>query len=56
MKTGAAVGQEPADRRLGTERREQLYVILADVEQHSLYALFGHGLSVGHAQPEAVAI
>ncbi len=42
----AALGEEPADRRVVRERAQQLDVVLADVEQHRLDALLGHGLAV----------
>ena len=47
MQAGAALGEElarPACRR--ASGREQLDVVLADVEQHGLDALLGHGLAV----------
>ena len=32
--------------RIGAGRREQLDVVLADIEQHGLDALLGHNLAV----------
>ena len=42
----AALGEELADRRVVVERREQLDVVLADVEQRRLDALRRHRLAV----------
>ena len=50
------LGQEPAHGRVGRERREQLDVVLADVQQHRLHALLLDDLAVGDAELEAVAV
>ena len=52
----ALLGQEPADRRVGPERREQLDMVLADVEQDGLDALLGDDLAVRDVQAEAVPV
>ena len=46
MEPGAASIDEPADRRLGPERPEELDVAVADVEQRRLDSLLAHGLAV----------
>src|SRR5215210_4321327 len=46
MDAGAALGQEPADGRVRAQRRQQLHVVLADVQQDGLDALLGHRLAV----------
>ena len=43
---GPALREEPADRRVVRERAQQLDMALADVEQHRLDALLGHGLAM----------
>jgi hypothetical protein len=43
---GALLGQELADGRVRAEGREELDVVLADVEEHRLDALLGHVLAV----------
>ena len=42
----AALGEELADGSVGPERRQQLDVVLADVEQRRLDALLRHHLAV----------
>ena len=49
----ALLGEELAHGRVRAERREQLDVVLADVEQHRLDALLGDDLAVGELEPEA---
>ena len=56
VQPGALSGEEPADGRVGAQRREQLDVVLADVQQHRLDALLGDDLAVGDRQLEAVAV
>ena len=43
-------------RRLDAQRREQLDVVLAHVQQHRLDALLLYDLAMGRRQPQAVAI
>ena len=38
------------------QRREQLDVVLADIQQHGLHALLMHDLAMGDVQLEQVAI
>ena len=52
----ALAGQELADRRVRAERREQLDVVLADVQQHRLDALLCDDLAVRERQLEALAV
>ncbi len=49
VQPGALAGQELADGRVGPQRRQQLDVVLAEVEQNRLDALFGDDLAVGQA-------
>ena len=46
VQPGPALGEELADRRVVVQRREQLDVVLADVEQRRLDALLGDRLAV----------
>ena len=55
MHPRAALGEELADRRVGAERREQLDVVLADVEQDRLDALGLDDLAV-HERHLVVAL
>ena len=52
----ALLREEPAHRRVRAERREQLDVVLADVQQHGLDALLLDDLAVGDLELEAVAV
>src|SRR5690349_7250877 len=52
----ALLGQKAAHGRLRTERREQLYVVLARVEQHRLDPLLLDDLAVGDLELQTVAV
>src|SRR3954466_1558013 len=52
VQAGSLRREELADRRVGAERREQLDVALADVEQHGLDALGLDRLAVYEGQVE----
>src|SRR6185369_2150995 len=56
VQPGAVLGQVFADRRVGAERRQQLDVALADVEQYRLDALGLHRLAVGELHLEAAFV
>ena len=47
VQSGTLLREEPAHRRLRAQRRQQLHVVLADVEQHGLHALLLDDLAVG---------
>jgi hypothetical protein len=51
VQAGPALGEEAPDRRVVAQRAQQLDVVLADVEQHGLDALVGHGLPVHDGHP-----
>jgi hypothetical protein len=51
VQAGPLLGQELADRRVRPERRQQLDVVLADVQQHGFDALLGHRLAVYDLHP-----
>ena len=52
MQARALLGEELADGRVVAERREQLDVVLPDVEEHGVDALLGDRLPVheGHGE------
>src|SRR4051794_29457840 len=52
----ALLGQELPDRRVLAERREELDVVLADVEQHGLDALGLDGLAVDELDREVALV
>jgi uncharacterized cupin superfamily protein len=56
VKAGSAPREELPDRRVRTERPQQLHVAVANAEQHRLHALILNGFAMldGHAQPLAV--
>ena len=56
MQAGSALFEEAADRRVGRQRRQELDVALADVEQRRLDALLGHRLPVHQRHPVRVAV
>ena len=56
VQPGPALGQEAADRRVVRQRREQLHVAVADVEQRGLDALLGDRLAVDERHAVGVAV
>jgi hypothetical protein len=58
VETGATLGEKAPDGRFVTERSQQLYVRVADAEEHRLDALLGNRLAVleRHAEPLGVEL
>src|SRR4029077_4757187 len=56
VQTGALVREKLSYGSVRAERREQLDVVLADVQQHGLDALLPHDLAMGDVQLEQLAV
>src|SRR5687768_16859772 len=56
VQPGPAPGEEAADRRVVAQRREQLDVAVADVEQRSLDSLLGDRLAMDERHTVGVAV
>ena len=54
--SGAALGDELADRRLGAERRQKLHVRVANAYKRRLDALLGDGLAMLQRHLEHLAV